>query len=333
MRRIHIVLIFATVLAVIAAVASSQGAFRRSSSSDSLVDDLDKARWQRSIDSVGPAKAYELFKAEAKDAGEKAHFMAHVFGTLLYEEGGLDGIGVCDDAFSYGCYHGFFGRAAQDRGATASEFLSHCTYVANGLGLGPCAHGIGHGLLGYFGYDRLVPVLEACDEVSLAAANSGCLSGALMEYNLRTMENRGKEGIRPFDPSHPYEPCDRISGRYGESCYYEQANWWLHVLDSDYAKVGSLCAAVKGDADRAACFRGIGNVVAFNSRYDVAKAISACSLMPDKDSVAMCRGRAAWGFLVYGPARKRALELCEGMSDSEKEECPSKGMVENLNFQ
>jgi len=70
------------------------------------------AKWQEKVQEIGPQEAYSAFKREnTSDDFGKRHLGAHIFGEVVFQEVGVDGIGACDASFEFGCYHGFFNAA------------------------------------------------------------------------------------------------------------------------------------------------------------------------------------------------------------------------------
>jgi hypothetical protein len=281
----------------------------------------ERAHWKQEIDKLGTEKAYELFK---KDAGGKefgvAHTLSHIFGELIYDKEGVKGVAFCDGSFSFGCYHSFFGKAISENGIDVVPKLADACMKRWGMSLG-CPHGIGHGLLGYVGDEKIVDALDICDTLPWKDPFGGCGSGVFMEYNFHTMQSVDKAEDRPFDPKDPYDPCNKLPARFGKTCYFEEPQWWSHVLSADYAKIGRLCSAIKDEVERSACFEGVGNVVAPYTSYDSAKTIKVCSLMPDAEADFLCKMKASWAFSAEPSAHDRASDICKGLSADKQSQC------------
>lgn len=189
-------------------------------------------------------------------------------------------------------------------------------------GLG-CPHGIGHGVIGALGDDKLIESLEVCETLNWKAPIGGCTSGVFMEFNFHTMQSVDGVENRRFDPAEPHYPCDAIPPRFGQACYFEQPQWWVRSLGGDYREPGRLCADVESQPDREACFRGLGNTVGPDSSYDAEKSIAGCSQMPDEEGMLLCREGASWAFFAEPTAKDRAGDVCEGLSPEKKKRCMS----------
>jgi hypothetical protein len=282
------------------------------------------ARWEARIDAVGGQAAWEEMKAAFASTGFGIqHSAAHLFGNMLYEKIGLGGVAVCDSTFAFGCYHSFFGGALAAQGpAIIRQLDAACIEKYGPLGTG-CQHGIGHGLMEFYGQDRLVTALEGCASTTQVNPLFGCTGGVFMEYNVPIIldgTNAHTESRR-LDPAHPYAPCDSIPDRFRQSCHYEMGQWWDKVYGGDYATIGKLCAKIENSVYRESCYLGVGNVAAPSSNYDVKETIRKCELMPDADGRRTCRSGASWSFFAEPKSRALAPAVCEGLSDAEKIRC------------
>lgn len=247
--------------------------------------------WRQEIEYRGPAYAYQEFQKRNLEAPKRRqHFAAHVMGTILYEKLGLSGIVVCDDAFAFGCYHGFSSYAIAERGERAIDQLTEICISEFGP-ISGCQHGIGHGILEYAGYDDLPGALRMCESlVYQPTPLIGCTSGVFMEYF--TPLSGGSpvqlEHYR-FDPQAPYVPCPNVADRFKRSCYFELGQALRQTEGSDYF---SVCGKLSGK-ERQACFLGVGTDLArIPDPHDV---LTRCRTLSPEDEL-YCRAGAAWGY-------------------------------------
>ncbi|MEN9621832.1 MAG: hypothetical protein RLZZ67_266 [Candidatus Parcubacteria bacterium] len=283
----------------------------------------EKDALRASIKKLGAEEAYEIFKKDTADKEfDVAHTLAHIMGELLYESEGEKGITVCDGAFAFGCYHSFFGKAIATEGLDSITRLAEACYKRWGLGLG-CPHGIGHGILGYFGDEKLVEALGVCDKLVWKEKFGGCQSGVFMEYNFHTMQSVVSAENRKFDPQRPYEPCTDIPTKNRETCYFEQPQWWLRIFKNDFARAADFCASIVGAKEKEACYLGTGNVAAPSSEYDVLKTQQSCAYIKEKAGEVSCLQRAAWAFFAELKARNDSIKVCDKLSGKDIKECPS----------
>ncbi|MDP2735855.1 MAG: hypothetical protein Q8P12_06635 [bacterium] len=286
------------------------------------------AYWGSRIKEAGGEVAY----AELKDAYRTAdvssqHFGAHVFGELLYEEKGMEGIAVCDDAFAFGCYHAFLVKAFLE--STDAEETIQTAVAACGGNNAPygraCRHGIGHGLVAYFGYEeeKLNDILRFCPEAGSLYVFEGCPAGVFMEYYWRVEATQEGAAFtwRRFDPILPHNPCPGIEGGRRNVCYAQLPLWWDAVFYGDYGKIGALCGSVPDPTGQRSCFLGLGMFAATRSEYESEATIEKCLSMPDQEAELLCRSGAFLSFLGYAGNKQEALPVCNGLLPEAREQC------------
>lgn len=150
-----------------------------------------------------------------------------------------------------------------------------------------------------------------------------------MEYNKPGMMDSGNKfiGLRDLEnESRIYEPCSFLSEEYQISCYYEQSQWWVGILNNDYQKVASLCSEVKENKPKEACFMGVGIVVAQRSWFSPQLTIDACSQMPGIEAQLECRSAAGWVFKINPNFQDLAVELCSGLDAEDYNTCISRSI-------
>ncbi|HEY0907799.1 MAG TPA: hypothetical protein VGE35_00440 [Candidatus Paceibacterota bacterium] len=282
----------------------------------------EREAWKKQIDRVGTEKAYEEFRAEtlAKPFGI-GHTLAHIFGELIYDKEGVPGIAYCDSSFSYGCYHSFFGKAISEHGVGILPDLDKKCIGRWGEGGLGCQHGIGHGLMGYLGDDKINEALELCGTLTWKGELGGCSSGVFMEYNFHTMQSLTGIENRPFDAKDPLYPCESVPKKYTRSCYFELADWLGQVFAKDYTKVGDICRTVADKNSRDICFKGLGNSLAVAVSFDVAKGVNACSRLDGEQENLLCRIGVGWAFYSEPNLREKYRMLCGGLSTTDQATC------------
>lgn len=291
-------------LALVGAWAASSFE-RESARTETGITDAEM-EWRERIAEIGGRAAYAEFLSEAeKTAVEEQHGLAHVFGGALYRTEGLPSMSVCDSSFSYGCFHEFLGRAIAERSlSVVPELNDACASAASESPLS-CQHGIGHGIQGYFGYDRraLERALDECKDLPWSDPIGGCYSGVFMEYNLQTLlGTEAKTRVPGRDPDDIYEPCDSLPDEYKVACVYWQVQWWHAALfagASDpqaFAKMGGYCHAMAGEDGRLvrACFEGLGNFTVVAAGFDPKRTAALCDASSSESTDRLfCRSIAA----------------------------------------
>ncbi len=287
----------------------------------------EKKYWSQEIDRIGAEKAYQEFKDKyATSYFGIQHTAAHIMGALLYEKAGLNGLTVCDSTFAFGCYHSFFGQALSQKGtAIIPELDKACLAKYGPLGTG-CQHGIGHGLLEYYGHGQLDQALNSCLVTTQKKPLFGCTSGVFMEYNVPIIIDSANAytKFRELDRDHPYTPCPNLNSQFQQSCYYEMGQWWDKVYDGDYKKIGLLCQGISNPTYRESCYLGVGNVAAPSSNYDPDSTVAKCTMMPEYDGQITCRSGASWSFYAEPKYRNLSVKVCDNLPDEVRQRCVTK---------
>lgn len=223
-----------------------------------------KQRFIERIRTIGGRSAFEEFLRDTSSMKPfDAHTMAHVFGEALYAAEGIDGFADCRDDYQHGCVHQFVASAVVDHGLDVVNTLhADCRKLPRDEAVG-CEHGLGHGLLAYYGYEQ-AGVEQALDEC-LAITDrprSYCADGALMEYNLRemaTLTTKNAFEPRSYVEAQRMTPCTELKDEYGSVCAFQLPIWWTYAMggsvESRYRRMGLQC---RESGYIRPCFEGIG---------------------------------------------------------------------------
>jgi hypothetical protein len=294
----------------------------------------EKTRWSKRMDEVGPQKAYEEFKLEyaTKNFGSQ-HMMAHIIGSLLFQKAGIKAQAICDSTFSFGCYHSFFSETLTHYGPSVITQLNQACLDKFGPAGSGCQHGIGHGVMDYFGPKRLLDALNACQPTTALSPIAGCTSGVFMEYNVPILISATTATAQPrvVDPKKPYAPCPGLPEQYRDSCYYSIGQFWDQIdpYRSDYKTQGLLCKNTPNPSQMESCYLGVGNVVAPNNNYDPVKAVASCKQMPDQTAVIICQAGASWSFAANPQFKPLAIQMCEQLNEADHQDCLRRGNLLN----
>lgn len=275
----------------------------------------------------GSRAAYLAVKEDYADQGyDMQHNVAHMLGETIYRHDGLRGVTVCDGEFNYGCYHGFFARAVQSEGVSVLAPLDNeCTQLPDGRA-SVCQHGLGHGLIEFFGTKGLISALDACTTLEQPNPVAGCTSGVFMGFNLRFESASDDQFITVARPimqnESPYAPCDIVPERFRQSCFHELPQWWNQVFEGDFTKLGALCAAIADSSLRTQCVQGIGGIAASSARYDVAATSALCGMLHTSEDINACVVTASWSFEENNGAQDKAAALCATLPKELQTQCP-----------
>jgi hypothetical protein len=284
----------------------------------------ERNKWEQAIDQFGPNQAWDQFKNEYKNEHfGTQHSAAHIFGEALFDTVGVEGVATCDNSFAFGCYHSFFAQAISYLGPDSLVDLDQACIDRYGpLGLG-CQHGIGHGLVEYYGQNNLIAALDACHSLSWKGELFGCSGGVFMEHNFPTVVggNTATSQLREADPNNLYQPCIDLPDKYKPACYYELGQWWDKIFDHNFQEIGKLCQTIDDPHLTQVCYQGIGNVAGPSSDYNVSLTIANCKKMPTKEGEVLCRAGASWSFTASQDYKNMAPQVCEGMNQDDQSQC------------
>lgn len=254
---------------------------------------LDKAAWEVYAEHHSSDEMRTVLLAEGANLSyDDSHALAHIVGEVLYEKNGPLGIAACGTEFAYGCYHGFAGRALEEKGMDSISTVNEsCLTSIDELG---CQHGIGHGILAFLGNDQLLQALKACESLHQSSPVGGCFGGVFMEYNFNTMQSPSGIEVRPFMNVPAYEPCVSLPSDLQSACYFDQPAWWHasalpNASEKErFARDGELCSFVRDTENKETCYRGIGNVVAPTSGFSEPLMHEWCGMMPGRSAETLC---------------------------------------------
>jgi len=257
----------------------------------SSVFTIDKARYKASLYLLGPQKTYSLFKKDYANKPTLSHMAMHFMGDLLYDyyskKGNtLEGLTVCDSTFDYGCYHQYIARLLIDHGLKDLNAIDKICIASHAT---DCGHGIGHGLVEFYGPSRLADVLKACKTLS-GPDIATCSSGAFMNYNIPLSIGNNLVVIpRVLDKNDPIAPCDKdyIPKDFKAECYFQLPHWWFRLQPINVKQMGQWCLLVPEEYQQK-CYLGIGVDLPGNASNDSDRILIACNEMPYKNATTWC---------------------------------------------
>ena len=270
-----------------------------------------------------PKIAWELVKKTFIQNGEvvgNAHGLSHIVGHGIYNKYGIDGIKICDSAFSFGCFHGVTEAMLEKVGVEKIKMIEEsCLRVfppnktQNYTG---CIHGTGHGIYEREGGD-MKKSLSDCDIIS-ESYRQYCYDGVFMQ-------NSFSEDSRVIDENNPWKLCSDLDPKYHRNCARYQSQIFLGKIgqSNPLDKVGKYCASGPSVLLRETCFESLGYYVSQNRLGNAEKVWRDCSLMPDRDGAEICTtgGAIEAVFQRYSGYEKNSQELCGRIVEPRKTSC------------
>lgn len=289
-----------------------------------LSGDLDQKReqslWDRKIADCGATEAYGLFKEYVSSLDfQQQHELAHSFGAALYARSGVEGIAVCDDRYSYGCFHEVAGQYLPRNGMGSLPTLTDICAKKDAPRAINCMHGVGHGILASLGYERseMDSSLEAC--ATSGNLSKGCFGGVFMEYNVQSM--LGTDAHLREASAQVNEPCDTVPAEAQDVCYFWQPQWWQQILigqgeelERRFVEIGKRCEALRDEENKRACFEGTGPIAAAAVRFDPLSAAALCDAAGSVPQQRLyCRAYVAGALYTADGDDSRAKVACAGL--------------------
>ena len=288
-------------------------------------------KFVQEINVEGGKNTYLKLKENTRDLPFKEkHDLAHLLGKALYKSQGNQAVSVCDADMSFGCYHGLFIEAINTEGIGVIKTLDQaCANAGKNLYTG-CQHGIGHGLVEYFGH-KVADIPKALEQCKIIQKNLllGCSSGVFMEYFFPTSLSEDQKEYPEVNADNPFKICKSLDPAFVNSCIYELPRLWRKT-EKDINKFTARCLGLNNATHQKSCFRGLGYATGNSLNPNPGFSLSICKKMPDEQKKLYCLSGATWFYSSIdrsGIVDNAINSLCKE-SNNEKE-CKN---LSNLHF-
>ena len=283
---------------------------------DTIIKDGNARAFATVAEEIGPQKSYELVRLKFPNNDTKAHDFAHVVGIVSFEKQGVAGLGVCDTAYNYGCYHGFIEAfIATNTVAKVSQIESGC--IALGAVHAPsCLHGIGHGVLVDASYN-LDKALENCS-ILQSTSQIYCWDGVFMERIVGSMQNETNKLVMTKETL--LAPCDRVKTTYQEQCWRNQVSSWFRFFQGNTKDIGEQCSLIETRFQKT-CFESLGLMVTITYGENAPTLISACQVITQNQISDDCIIGSLKELLFEGKQAHIAASLCNSVSPANRDYC------------
>jgi hypothetical protein len=287
-------------------------------------------RFAKLAEEKGGVYAFSVLKLAELPQGADIHLLGHAIGDILYKQKGIAGIADCTQDFRNACSHTIVIGALNDFGAQAlPKIREACKAAPGGSGAYTmCYHGLGHGVLAYFGFD-LSKTVAFCKQVGTAAYRNReyteCVGGAIMELADGGGHDRDLwlAARKKYFTSDPVSPCMStvIPTEAKPACleYLTPQLWTTAGIDLGHPNPALFpvafqkCEAIPNGPDgfRNDCYASFGKEfvtlagardvrnVANYSNEEFKLAIRWCASAPESDARTACIGEAVnsvfWG--------------------------------------
>ena len=213
------------------------------------------------------ALAVALSKMGAID---DCHFVSHEIGHAAFVNNkdvakslhGMDGT-ICRGGYFHGVLASYF-HNIKESGQSFPESLDIiCNDLIGSSNYQDCMHGIGHGLVHYFGND-LKSSLEFCHGMSFYQ-NRLCVKGVMMQYTDNQLTNQGlsKENISNLCDSSQLNRLDYLE------CSMSIGTTLAFVTNHDFEKGYESCILIQDEETKNLCNNGLKAEIDDSEKYEI----------------------------------------------------------------
>ncbi len=267
------------------------------------------------FESKGSAETWnffrQTFKGEAGSSGN-IHDLAHLLGSLMYENGGFEAIAICSSEYAFGCYHGFLDKAFEKNldNLTQAEVACNRLGPENSGPVASCIHGIGHGVASFYNTSDIKASLSSCN--LLKSGSNFCHDGVFMEF--------ARGASADFYPqSDRLSPCSTLRIEYGDiysfACGRNQPEILMQRFKLSFKDVVDICLSSDDESFKTACFDSLGFKLASTANAPDG-IIAGCNQISDVELMARC-AQAAAGELIFQEVplwQQKAPAVCNSLS-------------------
>ena len=214
--------------------------------------------------------ALELSVALSKlGAIDDCHFVSHEVGHVAFEENpnvienlmGMDGT-MCRGGYFHGVLASYFHKIKETEEIFPTTYKTICDELIGTSNYQDCVHGLGHGLVHFFG-NNLNSSVELCHDMSFYQ-NRLCMKGVMMEYtdNVLTREGMPKEVISGLcDPSE-------LDSLDFQECSMSIGTTLAFFSNHDFVQGAKSCKLIDDEDTKKMCLKGLRSEIEDSNRYE-----------------------------------------------------------------
>ena len=200
---------------------------------------------------------------------DDCHFVAHEIGHVSFEENpnvianlmGMDG-SMCRGGYFHGVLASYFHDVGESGESFPSNYKTICDELIGSSNYQDCIHGLGHGLVHYFG-DDVNSSVELCHDMSFYQ-NRLCMKGVMMQYtdNMLTRLGISKDTI-----SNLCVPSELDSIDFQE-CSMSIGTTLAFFTNHDFDEGEKSCELIDNDDARKFCLDGLRLEIEDSEKYE-----------------------------------------------------------------
>lgn len=275
--------------------------------------------WRRFYDAIvaryGSVKALHDLAARYEEGGYPRYFchaLLHDIGAAAGREYGdvgaayQHGLTFCRAGYYHGVLEGIFGEDVG--GVFLNNLDSVCASMQGkerySYNYFSCVHGIGHGLMAYFGHD-VFDSLEGCRKLSGEWEQQSCWGGVFME---NVISDSPETPSRYLSAQDLLYPCTEVPDAMKSQCYAMQSSHVLAQNGGDFSEAFVLCGSVESK-HQTTCYESIGRDASGWSYGSASRVAELCRESLTREGSGACIRGAAIDF-IQSVGFEEARALC-----------------------
>ncbi|MGY5149370.1 MAG: thrombospondin type 3 repeat-containing protein [Candidatus Nitrosopumilus sp. bin_68KS] len=215
--------------------------------------------------------ALELSIALSKlGAIDDCHFVSHEVGHVAFNKKpnvaenliGMDGT-MCRGGYFHGVLSAYFHDEQEKNKSLPSDYNVICNELIGTSNYQDCVHGLGHGLVHYFG-EYLNSSLEKCHEMSFYQ-NRLCMKGVMMQYTDNVLT---RQGITSDTVSNLCNESELDSIDFVE-CSMSIGTTLAFFTNHDVEEGSKSCKLIEHQQGQNYCLEGLRLEIQDSEKYDI----------------------------------------------------------------
>ena len=215
--------------------------------------------------------ALELSIALSKlGAIDDCHFVSHEIGHVAFNERpnvvenliGMDGT-MCRGGYFHGVLSAYFHDEQEKNKSLPSDYKVICNELIGTSNYQDCVHGLGHGLVHYFGED-LNSSLEKCHDMSFYQ-NRLCMKGVMMQYtdNVLTRQGINSDTVSNLCNESKLDSIDFVE------CSMSIGTTLAFFTDHDFNEGANSCELIEHQQGQNYCLEGLRLEIQDSEKYEI----------------------------------------------------------------
>ncbi len=200
---------------------------------------------------------------------DDCHFVSHEVGHVAFNENpdvienliGMDGT-MCRGGYFHGVLSAYFHEVQEADESFPSEYNTICNDLIGSSNYQDCVHGLGHGLVHYFGED-LDSSLEMCHDMSFYQ-NRLCMKGVMMQYtdNVLTRQGVSQDVISNLCSESELNDVDFVE------CSMSVGTTLAFFTNHNFEQGAKSCELIENKQGQNHCLEGLRLEIQDSEKYD-----------------------------------------------------------------